>query len=101
MWMRKRMTWSCKAHPVKFPLNQGRGHGVTVLGAIGECLPKGVFSLARSTNRDAVMDFLKKLRLTVDPDPVVPKAQHKPLVMILDNHTAHKTLEVMALAAEL
>ena len=47
------------------------------------------------------MDFLKKLRLTVDPDPLIPKAQHKPLVMILDNHTAHKTLEVMALAAEL
>ena len=56
------MTWSSKLRPVKFPLNKGRGHGVTVLGAIGESLPKGVFSLARSTNKEVVMDFLKKLR---------------------------------------
>jgi len=74
MWMRKRMSWSCKVRPVKFPLNKGRGHGVTVLGAIGECLPKGVFSLARSTNKEVVMEFLKKLRQVVDehPDPMLP-----------------------------
>ena len=71
------------------------------MGAIGECLPRGVFSLARSTNRDAVMDFLKKLRSTVDPDPMMPKEQQKQLVMVLDNHTAHKTVEVVGLAAQL
>ena len=45
------MAWSNKARPVKIPLNQLRGHGVTVIGAIGHSLPKGVFSLTRSTNQ--------------------------------------------------
>jgi hypothetical protein len=49
--MKRRMAWSNKARPVKIPLNQLRGHGVTVIGAIGHSLPKGVFSLARSTNQ--------------------------------------------------
>jgi len=40
-------------------LNRDRGHGVTVLGAIGERLPQGVFALAKSTNQNEVADFLK------------------------------------------
>ena len=59
MWMRKRMTWSSRDEPVKMHLNRDRGHGVTVLGAIGERLPQGVFALAKSTNQNEVADFLK------------------------------------------
>ena len=39
MWHRKRMSWSTRNQPVKMHLNRDRGHGVTVLGAIGERLP--------------------------------------------------------------
>jgi hypothetical protein len=35
LWMKRRMAWSCQVDPVKFPLNQYRGKGVTVIGAIG------------------------------------------------------------------
>jgi len=75
LWMRQRMTWSSRAKPVKFPLNKLRGRGVTVLGAIGECLPKAVFTIATTTNREFVMDFLRKLRQVVTPNPMTPKAQ--------------------------
>ena len=51
LWMKRRMAWSSKLRPVKVPINKVRGHGVTVIGAIGHSLPKGVFSLARSTNQ--------------------------------------------------
>jgi len=40
------MTWSSRANPVKMQLNPKRGHGVTVLGAIGAMLTKPVFTLA-------------------------------------------------------
>jgi hypothetical protein len=73
---------------VKFPLNKVRGHGITVLGAIGVLLPKGVFSLARSTNKEAVMLFLHKLRSVVTPNPMGVREK---IVMVLDNHSSHKT----------
>ena len=38
MWIRKRYTWSTKERPIKMSLNQDRGKGITVYGAIGECL---------------------------------------------------------------
>ena len=87
--------------PVKFPLNQLRGSGVTILGAIGECLPKGVFVLAPTTNREHVMDFFKKLRSVVTPNPMTPKVRQKKLVVVLDNHRAHYGLDVRNLASQL
>jgi len=101
MWMRRRMTWSSHVKPVKFPLNKLRGKGVTVFGAIGECLPKAVFTLAPTTNREHVMEFLKKLRSVMTPNPMAPKNKKDRLVVVLDNHRAHVSEEVVGLARQL
>ena len=50
MWMRKRYSWCTRDNPVRMHLNKDRGHGITIMGAIGHRLPQGVFSLAKSTN---------------------------------------------------
>ena len=63
MWIRKRYTWSTKERPIKMSLNQDRGKGITVYGAIGECLQHGVFMLGRSTNRREFAEFLRQIRL--------------------------------------
>jgi len=101
MWMRQRMTWSSSARPVKFPLNMLRGKGVTILGAIGECLPKMVSTLAQSTNRESVVEFLHVLREVASTCPMLEKARRKRLVLVLDNHRAHVTPEVTTCAEEL
>ena len=101
MWMRKRTTWSSGLRPVKFPLNKVRGKGVTVFGAIGECLPKAVLTLAPTTNKEHVMAFLKKLRGVVTPDPMTSKAKQLKLVVVLDNHRAHCSQDVRTLASQL
>ena len=98
LWMRRRMAWSGKEQPVKYPLNQFRGKGVTCLGAIGETLPRGVFQLAESTNSGAVCKFLLKLRNAFS---VRDRWKHDRIVLVADNHTAHKTLEVKTLAHQL
>ena len=95
------MTWSSRVKPVKFPLNQLRGRGVTILGAIGEYLPKAVFTLAPTTNREYVMEFFKKLRSVVTPNPMTPKNKQAKLVIVLDNHRAHASEEVTRLAGQL
>jgi transposase len=51
MWMRKRYTWCTRDNPVRMHLNKNRGHGITIMGAIGHRLPKGVFSIAKTTNQ--------------------------------------------------
>ena len=38
MWIRARYTWSSRDKPVKMPIVATRGHGVTILGAIGSSL---------------------------------------------------------------
>jgi len=88
MWIRKRMTWSHRDQPVKMHLNKYRGHGVTVLGAIGERLPKGVFSLANTTNQHEVAAFLLDLRAQLH---VAGVRNSERIVLVLDNHPSHGT----------
>jgi len=88
MWIRKRMSWSHRDHPVKMHLNRDRGKGVTVLGAIGERLPKGVFSLAATTNQHEVAAFLFDLRASLHGAGV---RHTERIVLVLDNHRSHST----------
>ena len=76
-------------------LNVKRGCGVTVLGAIGSQLSKPVFTLAKSTNKEAVLEFLMKLNSIVNPNLNLPR---KNVTIVLDNHLAHKTNDVSTLA---
>ena len=47
------------------------------------------------------MDFFRKLRQVMTPNPMTPKAQTKRLVVVLDNHRAHVTEEVKNLCSQL
>ena len=98
MWMRKRYAWSTREQPVRMHLNQDRGKGVTVMGAIGHRLPKGVFSLAKSTNQQEVGGFLQKLRDVVTPNRAAPNER---IVLVVDNHPSHGTEYVRGLARQL
>ena len=95
MWMRKRMSWCSRAHPVRMHLNKKRGKGVTVMGAIGHNLSFGVFGLAKTTNQHEVAEFLKRVRNAVTPYPFT---NNERIVMVLDNHKSYKTEMVRVLA---
>ena len=98
MWLRKRYAWCTREQPVRMHLNQDRGKGITVIGAIGHKLPKGVFSLANSTNQLEVGEFLQKLRDVVTPNRFAPNEK---IVLVVDNHPSHSTEYVRELASQL
>jgi hypothetical protein len=54
--------------------------------------------LARSTNQDAVCQFLHKLRTAFSPHP---KRQLDRIVLVADNHSVHKTTTVLEAARTL
>ena len=94
LWLRNRKTWTPSDDPIKYPLGRNRGKGITVMGAISQHLGKPLFTLETSTNGSAFMEFLIKLR------------QRFPLkstrvTIVLDNHKAHRTADVSALAKKL
>ena len=95
MWIRKRYTWSTRDRPVKMVLNQDRGHGVTVYGAIGECLQNAVFMLGKSTNTREFADFLRQIRMCSSA------ADRPKLVIVLDNHKSHHNPSIVTLARNL
>lgn len=47
------------------------------------------------------MEFFKKLRSVVTPNPMTPKNKQAKLVIVLDNHRAHASEEVTRLAGQL
>jgi len=98
MWMRKRYAWCSREDPVRMHLNQDRGKGITVMGAIGHKLPRGVFSLASSTNQSEVGEFLQKLRDVVTPNR---SGTFERIVLVVDNHPSHGTECVRDLASRL
>jgi len=65
--------------------NCKRLKGVTVFGAIGIALPGMVFQLAKSTNTDDFIRFLKFLRSKSGV------SRDKTLYLVIDNHSAHKS----------
>ena len=66
-------------------LNKQRLPGVTVFGAISESLHKPVFSLGKSTNTLEVLDFLKKLRASMN------LTSRSKIYVVLDNARAHRS----------
>lgn len=76
-------------------LNEKRGHGITILGAIGAQLSRPVFLLAKSTKEDFVKVLFKMLYEVVNPNPNLPDIK---TVVVLDNHKAHKTPYIKRLA---
>ena len=64
VWMRNRRTWTSRERPVKMVINQTRLKGLTVFGAISSQMAKPVFMIGKSTNKDEVLQFLKRIRTT-------------------------------------
>jgi hypothetical protein len=58
-----------------------RWKGVTLYGAIGNFLPKAIFKLGRSTNKEEFTEFLKAVVKEI-PDGVTP-------YIVFDNHASH------------
>ena len=95
MWMKMKATWMHASDPIKITLNKNRGNGITVIGAISEDLSKPLFMLAKSTNSEEFMAFLKQLRsrFSTQKDRVIH--------LVLDNAAAHHNNFVKLLAARL
>ena len=68
---------------------------MTVYGAIGECLPRAVFMLGKSTNNKEFPEFLRRIRMAT---PAGPRAK---LVIVLDNHKSHHGDSMRTLARNL
>ena len=49
MWLRNRKTWQHPDEPVKLLINKERGANVTLYGAIGVNIHKGLFMQAPTT----------------------------------------------------
>jgi transposase len=62
------------------------------MGAISQHLTKPLFTLEKSTNSQAFVQFLKQLRKRF------PRQWSTPVTIVLDNAKAHKTQEVKNIA---
>ena len=72
-----------KDDPINVRLNKTRGKSVTVFGAISTDFKQAEFMLAEKTT---ILNFKKFL------DKIRPHIKEKETVMILDNHSAHKSV---------
>ena len=68
---------------------------MTVYGAIGECLPRAVFMLGKSTNNKEFPEFLRRIRMAT------PAGPREKLVIVLDNHKSHHGDSMRTLARNL
>jgi hypothetical protein len=59
--LRNPKTWTTPEFPVIKELGQKRFSGVTVIGAIGECIGGGLFRTAKSTNTEECLQFFKEV----------------------------------------
>ena len=57
--MRLSKAWSYADKPVKTLIGRKRYGGVTIYGAIGNCLKKPVFMLGESTNIEEFEEFMQ------------------------------------------
>jgi transposase len=95
MWLKMKSTWMNAEQPIKITLNKNRGNGITVIGAISEHLSKPLFMLAKSTNNEDFVDFLKLLRSRF------AHCKSTTIHLVLDNAAAHHTNFVKQAAAKL
>ena len=79
---RNSRTWSYSDERVQLPVSNTRHSGVTLYGAIGECLKHPVFTTGESTN---AIDFTKFLRDVVASFRNEADRPH----LVIDNHSAH------------
>ena len=88
--MRHKRSWSYSDLPVKFVMARKRLSGVTLYGAIGNCLRQSQFMTAESTSIANMEKFLQQLTLNI-------KAEAGKPLLVIDNHSAHRSLKIRGL----
>ena len=84
-WLKKAKTWAKKDVQVNHIQRHRRFKGVTVYGAIGHCLKNHVFMTATSTNKEDFKKFMQKVFDNLKIGISLP-------IVVMDNHSAHKSL---------
>ena len=69
-------------------MGKTRYGGVTIYGAIGNCLSNAVFTFGKSTNKVEFIDFMEEVRQNISSSEIKP-------YVIIDNHAAHRSNEVV------
>ena len=77
-------------HPVTIELSNKRYSGVTLYGAIGNCLYQPVYMTGVSTNSNEFKLFIEKIIAQIRPGRQLPYLVH-------DGHRAHYSLVSRAL----
>ena len=79
--------WQYCDKPVKQLIDKKRIGGVTIYGAIGNCLRQPTFVLGASTNKVEFKAFLEQVLRNLKEGVVKPN-------LILDNHSAHISMDL-------
>ena len=100
-WLTMKRTWFPKHQAITVPVPVDRGRGFTVYGAISTALANGYYiEFDESTNKWGFDNFLKNLALQLKEEyantqPVIVRECPVNFVcQVLDNHTAHTSLDV-------
>jgi transposase len=91
LWEKISSVWMPKDEFIQFRLNKDRGKSMTIIGAICTQWPMMKYYVCAKTNVVCVMEFFNLLKGHVQ----------KGSVMVLDNHTAHRSQKVRDLAFKL
>ena len=90
LWRKPARTWFSNENQVIAPLNSKKLSNLTIYGAV--CLPltKPVFMQGVATNHKLFMDFLKEIH-----DHLRIPFNGKKMVLVIDNHPAHRKKEAL------
>ena len=90
LWRKPARTWFSNENQVIAPLNSKKLSNLTIYGAVGLPLTKPVFMQGVATNHKLFMDFLKEIH-----DHLRIPFNGKKMVLVLDNHPAHRKKEAL------
>jgi len=83
-WKRLNKTWAPKHEIIHLPIQNTRGEGVTVYGAIGTCLKRAVFTLGDRTTPEGFSELLEQARRQL-----IGRSGER-IYVVADGHQAHK-----------
>jgi len=83
-WKRLNKTWAPQHEIIHLPIQNSRGEGVTVYGAIGTCLKRAVFTLGDKTTPEGFSELLVQVRRQL-----IGRSDER-IYVVADGHQAHK-----------
>ena len=88
----QKRAWWVRGMKFKIPSTKERGKGFTLFGAISNCLEgNGYFEVHRTTNSLNFIEFMTNIQ-----SEIKPAYRNKRLILVADNHGAHKGPSKMA-----